>query len=115
MIDDIGAITGGIFPRVTGQSLPVVFRYDLAGVKNVHFPFKLNMHNAQAGEENERILRTPVEPFTADSKGNVTKVSTCSGAMPWASVRIVTVGALRSGNTSGSTETQCKYPKVIAQ
>ena len=66
------------------------------------------------GEENERILRTPVEPFTADSKGNVTKVSTCSGAMPWASVRIVTVG-IEIGKYIRSTGTQYKYPRIIAQ
>ncbi len=34
------------------------------------------------------------------SIGNVTSDSISSGAMPWPSVRIVTVGAVRSGKTS---------------
>jgi hypothetical protein len=51
-------------------------------------------------EVEERTRRTPVAPFTAVSIGNVTSVSTSSGAMPCASVSTVTVGAVRSGNTS---------------
>src|SRR6266581_1586024 len=50
--------------------------------------------------EAERTLRTPVAPFTAVSIGNVTSVSTSCGARPCASVRTVTVGAVRSGKTS---------------
>jgi len=34
------------------------------------------------------------------SIGNVTSDSISSGAIPWPSVRMVTVGAVRSGNTS---------------
>src|SRR5688572_748876 len=48
----------------------------------------------------ERTRRTPVAPFTAVSMGKVTSVSTSSGASPCASVRTVTVGAVRSGKTS---------------
>jgi len=48
----------------------------------------------------DRTRRTPEAPFIAVSMGNVTKVSTSVGAMPWASVRIVTVGAVKSGKTS---------------
>src|SRR3990167_970446 len=50
--------------------------------------------------DEERTRRTPVEPLTADSIGNVTRVATSCGARPWASVTTVTVGAVRSGNTS---------------
>ena len=48
----------------------------------------------------DRTRRTPAAPFIAVSMGNVTSVSTSEGAMPWASVRIVTVGAVKSGKTS---------------
>ena len=50
--------------------------------------------------EAERTRRTPVAPLTADSSGKVTSASTSWGARPCASVRMVTVGAVRSGNTS---------------
>ena len=52
--------------------------------------------------DDERTRRTSVAPFTAVSMGKVTRRSTSSGAMPVASVITVTVGALRSGNTSTS-------------
>ena len=52
--------------------------------------------------EEERTRRTSVAPLTAVSTGKVTKRSTSSGAMPWASVMTTTVGAFRSGNTSTS-------------
>ncbi len=48
----------------------------------------------------ERTRRTSEAPFRAASMGNVTSVSISSGAMPRPSVRMVTVGAVRSGNTS---------------
>ena len=48
----------------------------------------------------ERTRRTPEAPFRAASMGNVTWLSTSVGAMPCASVMTVTVGAVRSGNTS---------------
>src|SRR4029453_9618900 len=48
----------------------------------------------------ERTRLTLDAPFTAVSIGKVTWLSTSTGAMPWASVMIVTVGAVRSGNTS---------------
>ena len=48
----------------------------------------------------ERTRRTPEAPLTAASMGNVTWLSTSAGAMPLASVMTVTVGAVRSGNTS---------------
>jgi len=48
----------------------------------------------------DRTRRTPEAPFIALSIGNVTNDSISSGAIPWPSVRMVTVGAVRSGNTS---------------
>src|SRR5918995_3730075 len=48
----------------------------------------------------DRTRRTPEAPLTAVSIGNVTNVSTSSGAIPCASVMIVTEGAVRSGKTS---------------
>ena len=48
----------------------------------------------------ERTRRTPEAPFRAASMGKVTWLSTSVGAMPWASVMTVTVGAVKSGNTS---------------
>jgi sulfite exporter TauE/SafE len=48
----------------------------------------------------ERTRRTPGAPFNAVSIGKVTRLSMSSGAMPCASVTTVTVGAVRSGNTS---------------
>ena len=53
-------------------------------------------------EEDERTRRTLVAPFTAVSMGNVTRRSTSSGAIFEASVRITTVGIVRSGKTSTS-------------
>src|SRR5918996_865249 len=48
----------------------------------------------------DRTRRIPAAPLTAVSIGNVIKVSTSSGAIPWASVMTVTEGAVRSGKTS---------------
>ena len=58
----------------------------------------------------ERTRRTPVAPFTAVSIGKVTSVSTSSGAIPWASVRTVTVGAVRSGKTATGIRTAVMVP-----
>ena len=61
-------------------------------------------------EELERTRRTEVAPLTADSMGMVTSVSTSCGARPCASVRMVTVGAVRSGNTSTGMRTATTAP-----
>ena len=50
--------------------------------------------------DTDRTRRTPVAPLSWDSRGRVTSTSTSSGARPGASVRTVTVGRFRSGNTS---------------
>jgi hypothetical protein len=48
----------------------------------------------------DRTRCTPVAPLSRYSSCRVTSVSTSSGARPGASVITVTVGRLRSGNTS---------------
>jgi hypothetical protein len=48
----------------------------------------------------ERTRRTPVAPFTAARSGTSPASRPPAGASPWASVTTVTVGAVRSGNTS---------------
>ncbi len=60
--------------------------------------------------EAERTRRTPVAPLIADSIGNETSVSTSCGARPCASVRIVTVGAVRSGKTSTGIRSAVNAP-----
>src|SRR3990172_3587950 len=62
--------------------------------------------------EDERTRRTPVAPLTAVSTGKVTIVSTSSVAIPCASVRITTVGAVRSGNTSTGICMTVKEPTI---
>ncbi len=60
----------------------------------------------------ERTLRTPVAPFTAVSTGKVTSLSTSSGAIPWASVITVTVGAVRSGKISTGMSRTTNIPAI---
>jgi len=61
----------------------------------------------------ERTRLTSVAPLTADSIGNVTRVSTSSDAIPCASVIIVTVGAVKSGNTSTGKFSEMDIPATI--
>src|SRR5499427_1383492 len=55
--------------------------------------------------EFERTRNTPAVPFIAASMGRLTRDSTSSGAIPCDSVKIVTVGAVRSGKTSTGART----------
>ena len=56
--------------------------------------------------EAERMRVSPAMPINSLSIGCVTFTSTSSGASPGASVRMMTVGFVRSGNTStGSSRT----------
>ena len=52
------------------------------------------------GTDCERTRSTLVAPLSRVSKGKVTRRSTSSGARPWDSVMIVTMGRLMSGSTS---------------
>ncbi len=60
--------------------------------------------------EAERTVSTPGRPFMAVSSGKVINCSTSSAAMPPASVITVTVGLLRSGNTSTGVRVNVKAP-----
>jgi len=48
----------------------------------------------------ERTIAIPATPLMTSSIGLVTRISTCSGAKPGASVWIDTCGGANSGNTS---------------
>ena len=50
--------------------------------------------------EEERTVSTPAIPFTADSIGKVTRISTSSGESPSALVCTSTWGGANGGNTS---------------
>ena len=58
----------------------------------------------------ERTRRTPETPLIALSIGKTTSDSISSGAIPWPSARIVTVGAVRSGNTSTGMSRAVQIP-----
>jgi hypothetical protein len=60
--------------------------------------------------EVERTDSTPGKPFMVVSSGKVMSCSTSSAAMPPASVMIVTVGLLRSGNTSTGVRESVNAP-----
>ena len=60
--------------------------------------------------ELERTRFTPGAPLSEVSIGSVTSVSTSSGARPGASVRMLTVGRLRSGKTSTGNCNAVKPP-----
>ena len=63
----------------------------------------------------ERTRRTPDAPLMALSIGNVTSDSISSGAIPWPSARIVTVGAVRSGNTSTGMSRAVQIPAASSR
>ncbi|MNT93733.1 hypothetical protein D3C72_2352770 [compost metagenome] len=67
---------------------------------------------AMPGAELDLTRRTPVAPFMAVSIGSVTRVSTSSGARPWASASTVTVGAVRSGKTSTGMGNVVQVPQT---
>ncbi|EWS52621.1 hypothetical protein X551_04590 [Methylibium sp. T29] len=58
----------------------------------------------------ERTDSTPGSPFIVVSSGKVMSCSTSSAAMPPASVMTVTVGLLRSGNTSTGVRESVNAP-----
>ena len=77
-----------------------LFTDDLPGRIDVHSPRKLDPDHGDAHRGRGPHPPHPEAPLSAASMGNVTWLSTSVGAMPWASVMTVTVGAVRSGNTS---------------
>jgi len=71
---------------------------------------KVTYKKDRPAEEVERTDSTPGKPFMAVSRGKVISCSTSSGAMPPASVMIVTVGLLRSGKTSTGVRDNVNAP-----
>ena len=67
---------------------------------DVGSPVELDPDNRKPDAGRRADAATSLAPFMADSMGNVTSVSTSSGAKPCASVMMVTVGRLRFGKTS---------------
>ena len=55
---------------------------------------------------------TPVTPIREFSKGTVTKVSTSSGEKPGDSVKMVTVGLVKSGKTSTGSSLAVLIPRI---
>src|SRR5574343_1609520 len=64
--------------------------------------------------EIDRTVAIPGWPLIAVSSGKLISCSTSSGAMPPASVMIVTVGLLRSGKTSTGRRVACRPPQTIS-
>ena len=101
MIDDMGAIIGastlsGSEPRATWIRSETTWRATSGSVSQSN-----SAHTTEMPMPDElRRRRSPDTPLRLVSMGSVTRVSTSSGAMPWASVITVTVGALMSGSTS---------------
>ena len=101
MIDDTGASTGrstcgGNVPPTSDSFSDTSWRARKMSVPQSNSTQTTAMPTAVA----ERTRRTPEAPLMALSIGNVTSDSISSGAMPCPSARMVTVGAVRSGNTS---------------
>ena len=81
--------------------LPQLLGDELARAIDVGPQLELHVHDRDAGggirahaEHPRRAVHRPIR------SAGVTSASTSSGASPWASVRTVTVGAVRSGKTS---------------
>ena len=101
MIEDTGARTGDGVPVGSIDSTAWSFSDTSCRARKMSVSHSNSTQTTEMPRAvDDRTRRTPVAPFTAVSMGNVTKASTSSGAMPGASVRMVTVGAVRSGKTS---------------
>ena len=111
MIEETGASTGG--GRSGGRLGATVWSFSVTiwRARKMSVPQSNSTQmTAIPWAVEERTRRTPVAPFTEASTGKVTRVSTSSGAMPWASDRIVTVGAVRSGKTSTGRRSAVQAP-----
>ena len=101
MMDEIGARTGrstcgGRLPPTSDSFSATTCRAMKISVPQSNSTQTTAMPTAVA----DRTRRTLDAPLMALSIGKVTSDSISSGAMPCPSVRIVTVGAVRSGKTS---------------
>ena len=111
MIDEIGARIGrstcaGSVALTSESFSDTIWRAIRISVPQSNSTHTTAMPTAVA----ERTRRTPDAPLIALSIGNVTSDSISSGAMPWPSVRTVTVGAVRSGKTSTGIRNAVQMP-----
>lgn len=91
MIEEMGAITGFV-PSGSRSRAGQFLGNDLAIAVNVRCPIEFNPDMESPIPEAERTRSsTPVAPLSKYSIGRVTRISTSSGAIPGASVRMVTV------------------------
>ena len=101
MIDEIGARIGR---SICGGRVPLTrasFSATICRARKISVPQSNSTHTtATPTAVAERTRLTSEAPLMAASIGNVTSVSISSGAIPRPSARMVTVGAVRSGNTS---------------
>ena len=98
---DTGASRGADTPVGSPVATACSFSETIWRARKISIPQSNSTHTTEIPcAVDDLTLRTPVAPFTAVSIGKETSASTSSGAIPCASVRIVTVGAVRSGNTS---------------
>ena len=115
MIDEIGArigrsTCGGKLPLTSASFSATICRAKKMSVPQSNSTQTTAMPTAVA----ERTRRTSDAPLMAASIGNVTSVSISSGAMPRPSVRIVTVGAVKSGKTSTGIERAVHKPATAS-
>ena len=98
-------------PRAAGRPRSGAAHSPICRARRMSVPQSKSTHTMLIPcAELERTRRTPAAPFTAVSTGNVTRLSTSSGASPCASVSTVTVGAVRSGKTSTGKRRGCPTP-----
>ncbi len=101
IIEDIGARTGLSIPFGRLAVAVCIFSFTIWRAIKISVPHSNSIHTIEKPFElEERTRLTFIAPLTAVSIGNVTSSSTSSAAIPCASVIIVTVGAVKSGNTS---------------
>ena len=105
-----GSTSGGRLPRTKPSFSATICRSARMSVPHSNSTHTTEKPTAVA----DRTRRTPEAPFIAVSMGNVTSVSTSVGAIPWASVRMVTVGAVKSGNTSTGMVFVTNSPTAIS-
>jgi hypothetical protein len=115
MIDEMGARIGrstcvGRLPLTRASFSATIWRATKISVPQSNSTQTTAMPTAVA----DRTRRTSDAPLIAASIGNVTSVSISSGTIPRPSARIVTVGAVRSGNTSTGIPRAVKRPAAAS-
>src|SRR5688572_22699459 len=98
---EMGASNGAATPSGRSAETVCSFSETICRARKMSVPQSNSTHTTEIPcAVDDRTRLTPVAPLTAVSMGNVTSVSTSSGASPCASVSTVTVGAVKSGKTS---------------